>query len=175
MKLLFEFFPILLFFIVFKLKGIYWATGVAIIASFIQVIIHRVKTKKYDMMQLATLGIIVIFGGATILLHDEMFIKWKPTVLYWLFALAFIISHFTQKTLIQRMMGKAIELPGIAWKKMSLSWILFFILLGALNLFVAYHYSTDIWVDFKLFGILGFTLAFVLLQSVFLSKYLKHE
>lgn len=175
MKILFEFFPILLFFLAFKLWGIYVATGVAMAASLVQVIATRITQKKYDWMQVVTLVLIMIFGGATIILKNERFIEWKPTILYWIFALVFLVSHLSDKTLIERMMGSKITLPAHAWKKMSFSWIAFFTLTGALNIFVAYHFSTEIWVNFKLFGLLGLMILFVIGQSIFLSRHIKHE
>lgn len=173
MKLLFDFFPILLFFITYKFFDIYYATSVAIAASFIQVGISWLKTKKFEPMHLLTLAIIVIFGGLTLYLKDEMFIKWKPTVINWLFGLAFLGSQlFSQKTFIERMMGASIVLPQAVWRRLNLTWTSFFILLGGINLFIVYHYDTATWVNFKLFGMLGLTFAFVLLQSFYLSKYM---
>lgn len=173
MKLLFDFFPIILFFIAYKFQGIYVATSVAIVATFIQVGFVWLKHRRVEAMHLITLALIVVFGGATLLLHDELFIKWKPTVINWLFGLAFLASQYVGKApFIQRMMAANVDLPAPVWKKLNLSWALFFLFLGAVNLYVLYNFDTDIWVNFKLFGMLGLTFAFVLLQAVFLSRYM---
>jgi len=173
MKLLFDFFPIILFFAAYKLQGIYVATLVAIVATFVQVGWLWLRHRRVETMHLVTLGLIVVFGGATLYLHDEQFIKWKPTVINWLFGLAFLASQFVgNKPFIQRMMGGNIELPPSVWARLNLSWALFFLFLGAANLFVVYAFDTDTWVNFKLFGMLGLTLAFVIVQAFFLSRYL---
>ena len=176
MKLLSEFFPIILFFIVYKFYGIYWATGIAIIFSLIQTLYLRIKNKQWDKLQLVTLLLIVFLGGATLLSHNELFIKWKPTAINWCFALIFLGSQFLgQKPLIQRLMEKNINLPLLVWQRLNLSWIAFFGLTGAINLYVAYNFSTNIWVNFKLFGILGLTIVFVIIQAIYLTKHLKDQ
>jgi intracellular septation protein len=173
MKLLFDFFPILLFFITYKFFDIYAATAVAIGASFLQVGISWFKTRKIELMHIVTLGIIVVFGGATLYLQDELFIKWKPTVINWLFGIAFLASQlFGERTIIERMMSANLTLPQPVWRRMNLSWALFFIVLGSVNVFVVYTFDTDTWVNFKLFGMLGLTFVFVLLQSVYLSRHI---
>jgi len=173
MKMLFDFFPIIVFFVAYKLQGIYIATTVAIIATFIQVGWVWMRHRRVETMHLITLGLIVVFGGATLYLHDELFIKWKPTVINWLFGVAFLASQFVgEKPFIQRMMANNIELPRPIWYRLNMSWSLFFLFLGAVNLFVIYTFDTDIWVNFKLFGMLGLTFAFVILQAIFLSRYL---
>ncbi len=176
MKFLFDFFPVLLFFVAFKLYDIFTATAVAIAASFIQVGLYWIKNRRFESMHLVTLGIIVIFGGATLLLRDEVFIKWKPTVLNWLFAVAFTGSHFIgKKPIVQRMMASAITLPSTIWYRLNLLWIIFFTVIGFINLYVAFHFDTATWVDFKVFGILGLTLAFVVIQSFFIARYIKPD
>ncbi len=173
MKLLFDFFPVILFFAAYKLQGIYVATLVAIVATFVQVGWLWLRHRRVETMHLVTLGLIVVFGGATLYLHDEQFIKWKPTVINWLFGLAFLASQFIgKKPFIQRMMGSNIELPPSVWTRLNLSWALFFLFLGSANLFVVYTFDTDTWVNFKLFGMLGLTLTFVIVQAFFLSRYL---
>lgn len=173
MKLLFDFFPIILFFVAYKLEGIYAATVVAIAATFVQVGWMWLRHRRIETMHLVTLALIVVFGGATLYLHDEQFIKWKPTVINWLFGIAFLASQFFgDKPFIQRMMAGNIELPRPVWYRLNLSWALFFLFLGAVNLVVVYTFDTDTWVNFKLFGMLGLTLAFVILQAAFLSRYL---
>ncbi len=176
MKFLFDFFPILLFFAAYKYADIYVATGVAIVASIIQVGYSWFKHHRVETMQWITLVLIVVFGGATLLLKDEMFIKWKPTVLNWMFAAAFLGSQYIgKKNLAERMLAASISLPLYMWARVNLSWVTFFVLLGCANLYVVYNFDTDTWVNFKLFGMMGLTVAFVLLQAVFLSRYIKPE
>lgn len=173
MKLLFDFFPILLFFIAFKMYGIYAATMVAIAASVIQVSISWFRTRKVETMHLVTMVLIVVMGGLTLYLKDEAFIKWKPSVINWLFGVAFIGSQFIgERPIVQRMMGASIELPALIWKRLNMAWALFFILLGFVNWYVMSHYDTETWVNFKLFGMLGLTIAFVFVQAIYLSRYM---
>ena len=173
MKFLADFFPVLLFFVAYKVYDIYVATAVAIAASFVQVTVHWLKHRRFENMHLVTLAIMVVFGGATLFLQDEMFIKWKPTVINWVFAAVFLGSHYIgEKTIIQRMMGQAMTLPDQIWLKLNISWILFFVAIGVLNLYVVYNFDTDTWVNFKLFGLMGITFAFVILQIPFLTKYI---
>jgi len=173
MKFLADFFPVLLFFVAYKVYDIYVATAVAIVASFVQVTVHWLKHRRFENMHLITLAIMVVFGGATLFLQDEMFIKWKPTVINWIFAAVFLGSHYIgEKTIIQRMMGQAMTLPDQVWLKLNISWILFFVAIGVLNLYVVYNFDTDTWVNFKLFGLMGITFAFVILQIPFLTKYI---
>ncbi|HAT6979452.1 TPA: septation protein A [Legionella pneumophila] len=172
MKLLFDFFPIVLFFIVYKFFGIYTATAVAMIASLSQVALYRLKFQHYEKMHLFSLAIIMILGGATLFFQNPWFIKWKPTGIYWLSALVFFSSGYIgSKPLIQKMMETNINLTTKIWYRLNLAWTLFFIVMGALNLYVAYHYDTDVWVNFKLFGGVGFTLLFVLIQAFYLTKH----
>ena len=176
MKFLFDFFPILLFFIAYKLYGIYVATAVAIVASFVQVGLFWLKQHRFETMHLVTLGLIVVFGGATLLLEDEMFIKWKPTVLNWLFALVFLGSQYIgEKSLVERMMSKAITVPQPIWLRLNMSWVLFFVAVGCANLYVVYSFDTDTWVNFKLFGMMGLTLLFVLGQGFYLARHIPQE
>ena len=176
MKFLFDLFPIILFFVAFKLQGIYVATGVAIAASFAQIGWLWLRGRKIDMMLWLSLGIIVVFGSATLLLHDETFIKWKPTVLYWLFASELTGSALIfHKNLIRTMLGEQIHMPDPAWSKLNFSWAGFFASMGCLNLYVAFNYPSDTWVNFKLFGGMGLMLAFVIGQSLFLAKYVEQK
>lgn len=173
MKLLFDFFPILLFFIAYKVYDIYVATAVAIAASFVQVGTAWVKTRKIEPMHVVTLLMIVIFGGATLYLQDELFIKWKPTVINWLFGIAFLASQmFGDRTFIERVMSANLTLPRAVWRRLNLSWALFFMVLGTVNLVVLYTFDTNTWVNFKLFGMLGLTFVFVLVQSFYLSRHI---
>jgi intracellular septation protein len=173
MKLLFDFFPILLFFIAYKFFDIYVATGVAIAATFLQVAISWFRTRKVETMQLVTLAIIIVFGGLTLYLHDEQFIKWKPTVINWLFGVVFLASQiFGQQTAIERMLGAGLALPQPVWRRLNLGWVIFFLFLGGANLYVMSHFDRDTWVNFKLFGMLGLTVVFIVLQSLYLSRYM---
>lgn len=174
MKLLLDFFPILLFFIAFKMYDIYVATAVAIAASVVQVSYLYIKNKRVEKMHLVTLALIVILGGATLLLHDETFIKWKPTIVNWGFALVFLGSHFIgKKPIVQRMMDQAVTMPEFAWRRLSFFWVAFFIFSGVANLYVAFNFDTDTWVNFKLFGLMGLTLAFLLLQVLYISRHMR--
>ena len=213
MKFLFDFFPILFFFIAYKLYGIYAATAVAIAASFLQVSLFWLKHRRFEKMHVITLGLIVILGGATLLLQDKAFFMWKPTAVNWAFALGFLLSQLIgDKPLVERMMSHAIEAPRQVWRRLNLSWIVFFILMGFANLYVANFYfqaesalfeaaghSVDLetcqqlyqghvldlcmrahefendWVNFKLFGMLGLTILFVIGQAVYLAKHMKPQ
>ncbi len=175
MKLLLDFFPIIVFFVAFKLAGIYVATGVAIAATVAQIAWVRYSKGKVEPMQWASLAIIVVFGGATILLHSETFIKWKPTVLYWLMGAVLAGGLLLRRNPLKSLMGSQLELPEAAWRVTTLSWVVFFALMGALNLWVAFNFSTEDWVNFKLFGGLGLMVVFVLGQAVYLGRFMKAE
>lgn len=174
MKFLFDFFPIALFFIAFKMGDIYLATMTAIVASVVQVLWSRYKTGRFEKLPLITLGTIVILGGATLFFRNELFIKWKPTALYWLLALTLLISQFIgKKPLMQRLLEQNIALPAKIWQQLNLSWTLFFATMGVANLYVVYHFDTNTWVNFKLFGTMGLTLVFILIQGLYMTKYFK--
>ena len=176
MKLLLDFFPIILFFVAFKFAGIYVATGVAIAATIGQIGWLRYRTGKTEPMQWVSLGVIVLFGGLTIALHNETFIKWKPTVLYWLMAGTLTAGQLVfRKNLLKTLMGSQLELPEGAWRVTNWSWIVFFGLMGVANLWVAFHYDTDIWVNFKLVGGMGLMVVFVIGQALYLGRYMKAE
>ncbi|HHF7343762.1 TPA: septation protein A [Legionella feeleii] len=173
MKLLFDFFPILIFFISYKLFGIYNATAIAMGAALIQVAFYRLKHQRYEKMHLISLALIFVLGGATLFFHNPWFIKWKPTGIYWLTSLVFFGTSFIgKKPLIQKMMDGNISLPQKIWYRLNYAWAAFFVVMGGLNLYVAYFYSTDVWVNFKLFGGAGFTLIFVFLQAIYLTRHL---
>lgn len=174
MKFLFDIFPVILFFVAFKLVDIYAATLVAIVTTVLQIVWVRFKHGKVENMQWISLGLIVVFGGATLLLHNENFIKWKPTVLYWLFSTVLLVaSLFFRKNLIKSMMSSQIDAPDSIWGKLLTGWIVFFLFMGAINLFVAFTYSTDFWVNFKLFGGIGLMLLFVFAQAYVLAPHIK--
>lgn len=176
MKVLFDLFPVILFFVAYKFADIYVATGVAIAATFLQIGWVWLRHRKVDTMLWVSLGVITVFGGATLLLHNETFIKWKPTVLYWLFAAILLGGAvLTRKNLMQSLLAGKIALTDHGWRTLNLSWIGFFTVMGIVNLFVAYRFSTDVWVNFKLFGGMGLTLLFVLLQGVLLAKHIVEE
>ena len=174
MKFLFDLFPVILFFIAFKLSDIYVATGVAIAATFAQIGWLALRRKHIDTMLWVSLAVIVVFGGATLALQDETFIKWKPTVLYWLFAAVLAIAaQVFRKNLIRAMMGKQVVLPEPVWSRLNWSWVGFFVFMGGANLYVAFNFPTDMWVNFKLFGGMGLMLAFVIAQALFLARYVE--
>jgi intracellular septation protein len=176
MKFLFDIFPVVLFFVAFKLYGIYVATAAAIVATCLQVGWAWLRHRKVDNMLWASLGVILVFGGATLILENETFIKWKPTVLYWLFGLALAASAaIFKKNLIRAMMEKQVALPEFVWGKLLASWIGFFAGMGVLNLLVAYNFSTDTWVNFKLFGGIGLMLLFVVAQAFMISRYVQDK
>jgi intracellular septation protein len=176
MKLLFDLFPVIVFFVAFKLADIYVATAAAIAATFIQVGWLKMRRKPVDTMLWASLGLIVVFGGATLALQDETFIKWKPTVLYWLFAVVLAASAlFLRRNLIRTMLQAQVELPDAVWTKLNWSWVGFFAFMGAANLYVAFSFPTDLWVNFKLFGGTGLMLLFVIGQAVFVARYTEDE
>lgn len=173
MKQLLEFIPVILFFITYKLYDIYIATAVIIVATIIQVCITWIKYKKVEPMQWITLGLIVVMGGATIYLQNEQFIKWKLTVIEWLFGLAFLGSQFFgKKTFVERMMGANLELPSPVWKKLNIAWASFFISVGFINIYVMQNFNTDDWVTFKTFGVPGLMLIFIIVQMLFIYKYI---
>jgi len=176
MKFLYDLFPVILFFIAFKLAGIYVATGVAIGATVLQIGLLAALGKKIDAMLWVSFGIIVVFGGATLILHDETFIKWKPTVLYWMFAAALAGSRLLlRKNLIRSMLGAQMRLPEPVWSKLNWSWVVFFLFMGAANLAVAFNFTTDQWVTFKLFGGTGLMVAFVVAQALLLARHIQEE
>lgn len=206
MKLLFDFFPIILFFLSYHqaqflidntpigalidpnqpdfIAATIVATGVAIASSFIQVAGNWVKTRGFEKMHLFSLALITVLGGITIVFADPAFVQWKPTVLNWLFAGVFFASMFIGKeSIVRRMLGGQIQLPDRVWVNLNLSWVAFFIFSGVANLYVAFYYGLeyddktrmDNWVNFKLFGLMGLTIAFTILQALYISKYMAEE
>jgi intracellular septation protein len=176
MKFLFDLFPVILFFAAYKFAGIYVATGVAIAATFGQIAWVHFRHGKVDKMLWVSLGLIVVFGGATLLLRDPTFIKWKPTILYWVFASVLLGSALLfRKNLIRAMLEAQVALPEPLWLRLNLAWVAFFTAMGALNLYVAYNFSEADWVNFKLFGGMGLMLAFIVAQGLVLAKYIPEE
>jgi intracellular septation protein len=214
MKFLFDLLPVILFFIAYKVYGIYPAIVVIMVATGIQVGVNWLRHHKVEKMHLITLALVVVLGGATLLLQDKAFFMWKPSVVNWLFALAFIGSHFIgqRKTLVERMMSQAIDAPQNVWSRLNIAWILFFVLMGFANLYVANFFfeanaaltavaggavdlescetrlsgellqlcmrakaTEDNWVNFKLYGMMGLTFAFVIAQAFYLARYMPQE
>ena len=171
MRLFFDWLPIILFFVVFKYSDIYYATATAMISSVILIGFQKILKINIEKIQLVSLAMIVFFGSLTILLQDEQFIKLKPTVLYLVLALVLLGPQFFKKYLIKNLLEKQISLPNRVWKQLNISWALFFVFLACLNYYVAESFSTDFWVEFKLFGMLGITLTFTIAQAVWLSRY----
>ncbi|HEY0663745.1 MAG TPA: septation protein A [Thiobacillaceae bacterium] len=199
-KLLFDLFPVIVFFAAFKFgdanaettqaflsglglpqmgagekPGIYLATLVAIVASFAQIGWVKLRGHKVETMLWVGLGIIVLFGGATLWLHNETFIKWKPTVLYWVSAAIILGAPLFRRNVIKSLMSKQLELPDHVWGRLNASWGGFFAFLGLANLVVAFNFSTESWVNFKLFGVIGLMVVFIIGQSMFMAKYLDKE
>jgi intracellular septation protein len=205
MKLLFDFLPILLFFGTFKyaetqrewasrfasehlgfmVSGgtvgteeapVLLATVVVILATLAQVVYLKLRGRKIDTMLWINLGLVTLFGGATIYLHSEAFIKWKPSVLYWVMGFGVLVSQmFFGKNLPKMLLGKELQLPDPVWQRVGVSWFLFFLVMGVLNIWVAYSFSTATWVNFKLFGGMGLMFAFMVAQGLYLSRHMKDE
>ena len=176
MKFLFDIFPVACFFAVYWFSDIYVATAVAIAATIGQVAWLRLRKRRVEPMLWISLVIIVVFGGLTLALQEKLFIMWKPTVLYWLFAAVLAISaEAFHRNLIQAMMSKEIHLPDAVWARLNWSWVGFFALMGIVNLYVAYSFSEATWVKFKLFGGVGLMLLFVLGQALFLARYMEEK
>ena len=205
MKILFDFLPIALFFGMFKYAEANrdWAAGTAtdwlgfmvaggmvgpaeapvllatvvvIVATMLQILWLKIADKKVDTMLWVSLGLVTLLGGATIYFHSENFIKWKPTVLYWVMGGALLIGQLVfKKNGIQKLMGAQMSLPDAVWQRVNLSWVGFFALMGVVNLWVAFNFSTSAWVNFKLFGGIGLMFVFVALQALYLNRYIKPD
>lgn len=171
MQFLFDIFPVLVFFIAYKLADIYVATGAILVAVVIQVVAQWLLKRKLSTMALVSSVLVLVFGGLTLLIHDEAFIQWKVTVVNWLFAAGFLASHFLgEKTIIERLMGESIELPRPLWRRLNLAWTGFFLFLGAINVYVMKSFALDVWVNFKFYGVIGLTLVFALGQGLWLAS-----
>ena len=206
MKLIYDLFPVILFFVTYHqasflventplgqmvdtsqpeiIVATILATGIAIVASFVQVSGYWLKHRSFEKMHLVSLGLITVLGGITIIMGDPAFIQWKPTLLNWVFAAVFLGSQYIgEKNLVERMMGGQIQLPKPVWIKLNLAWVVFFIISGAANLYVAFYYGLDMdektrmdfWVNFKLFGLMGLTFVFVIAQGIYLARYLSDD
>lgn len=176
MQLLFDFLPLIAFFVAYKFWGIFVATGVIIAAVLLQTSIQWLRHRKVSTMALVSAGLVLVFGGLTLWIHDEAFIKWKVTVVNWLFAAGFLLSQFVgDRPMIQRLLDSSVTLTRPLWVKLNTLWALFFLFLGAINLYVMYNFSTDTWAKFKVFGVLGLTLVFAVAQGAWLASKLPKD
>lgn len=183
MKALFDFLPLILFFAANKFYDIYIATTVLIVVTYIQVALFYLKNKRLEKMHIVMLVAVTLFGGLTIALRDPVFLKWKVSIVNWLFSVVIIGSVLLKKPLIKAMMGKQLSMPDKMWAKLSVAWAIFFLLVGFINMYVAFYYRLDLpedvrletWVNFKVFGVLGLTFVFVIIQTFFIAKYIETE
>lgn len=205
MKLLLDFLPIILFFATFKMAEgrseeaaafatehlgglvsggvvgpteapILLATVVVILATLAQVLYLKLRGQKVDTMLWVSLGLVTVMGGATIWFHSETFIKWKPTVLYGVMSLAFLLAPIVAgKNLLRAMLGGQIDLPEFAWQRLNWAWAAFFAFMGVLNIWVAYTFSTSTWATFKAFGGMGLMLVFMIGQGFYMHRHMKPE
>lgn len=175
MKQLLDFIPLIIFFALYKMYDIYTATGALIVATVIQVAVTWVLYKKVEKMQIVTAVLVAVFGGMTLFFHDDNFIKWKVTIVYALFAIGLVVSQMLGKPLIKGMLGKEITLPDNVWRNINAAWVGFFTALAVLNVYVAYQMPLDVWVNFKVFGLLALTLVFTLASGVYIYKHMPKE
>ncbi|EKO3583592.1 septation protein A [Vibrio metschnikovii] len=175
MKQLLDFIPLIIFFVLFKLYDIYIATGALIAATALQVVITYFLVKKVEKIQLITFALVAIFGGMTIFLHNDNFIKWKVTIVYLVFAIGLAVSHKLGKSAIKGMLGKEISLPNDIWAKITWAWVMFFAVCALLNTYIAFQLSLEVWVNFKVFGLLAATFIYTLLTGFYIYKHLPKE
>lgn len=175
MKQLIDFIPLIIFFALYKMQDIYVATGALIVATAIQVVVTYLMYKKVEKMQLITFLMVAVFGGMTIFLHDDNFIKWKVTIVYMVFAIGLAVSHAIGKSAIKGMLGKEITLPDAVWAKVTWAWVGFFSFCAGLNIYVAYELPLDVWVNFKVFGLLAATFGFTLLTGIYIYKHMPKD
>lgn len=178
MQLLFDFLPLIAFYAGYKLSGdnIFVATGVLIVAVIVQTGVQWLRHRKVSSMALVSAGLVLIFGALTLVIHDKLFIQWKFSIVNWLFSSAFLASHLIgERPLIQRIMGENVTLPRAQWLRLSWAWIVYFLVMGALNLYVAYNFAESVWVNFKLYGTIGLTLLFALAQGFWLASKMQAE
>lgn len=177
-KFLFDLFPLILFFVAYRFADIYVATAVAIAAAVLQILWIKLTRKPVETMHWVNFAVIVFFGGATLWLQNEAFIKWKPTVLYWLFGSVLLVSKYLMgRNLMQKLLGAKVSMSDEAWGKLNLSWALFFLAAGGLNVFVAFSglFTESQWVNFKVFGLMALLIVFVIAQSIWLGKHMQQE
>lgn len=175
MKQLLDFIPLIIFFALYKMYDIYVATGALIVASAIQIALTYALFKRVEKMQVITFLMVAVFGGMTIFLHDENFIKWKVTIVYAIFSIGLAVSHLMGRSAIKGMLGKEISLPDHAWAKLNWAWVAFFSLCAGLNIYIAFSLPLDVWVNFKVFGLLAATFGFTFLTGVYIYKHLPKE
>lgn len=176
MKQFFEFIPLVIFFIVYKMVDIYAATGALMVTTGLLLAYNYFKNGKVEKMHVITFLMVFVFGTLTLVLHDDVFIKWKVTFVYALFSVALLVSQFIfKKPIIKQMLGKEITLPENVWSNLNIAWAIFFLALGLLNIYVAFSLPQEVWVNFKVFGLLGATLVFTVLSGVYIYKYLPKE
>lgn len=176
MKQLLDFLPLVVFFIFYKLYDIYYASGALIAATALALIVTWLKYRKVEKMTLITFAMVTVFGTLTLVFHNDLFIKWKVTVIYTLFALALLISQLImKKPLIQRMLGKELTLPDNVWSNLNIAWALFFLICGLANIYVAFWLPQSVWVNFKVFGLTALTLIFTLFSGVYIYRHLSEE
>ncbi|MBO9688144.1 septation protein A [Roseateles chitosanitabidus] len=204
MKLLLDFLPLLLFFVTFKYADgqpeaaavfatehlgflvsggkvgpteapVLLATVTVMLVTIAQVLFLKLRGRKVDLMLWVSLALIVVLGGATVYFHSETFIKWKPTMLYWAFSAAFLVSHLLRRNLLRQVLKNEVDLPDPVWARLNWAWTLFFAAMGFANLYVAYSYSTEAWANFKVFGSTGLMVLFTLGQGVYMSRHLPQE
>ncbi|HVN41177.1 MAG TPA: septation protein A [Steroidobacteraceae bacterium] len=171
MQLFVDLLPVIAFFVAYKVAGIYVATGVLIAGVLLQTAASWLRHRRVSPMLLTSAVLVLVFGGLTLLVHDAVFIKWKPTIVNWLFAAAFLASQFWRgPTLVQRLLGEQVSLGAPLWQRLNLMWVVFFSVAGALNLYVAFHFSESTWVTFKLFGLFGLTVLFAVVQGMWIAR-----
>jgi intracellular septation protein len=171
MQFLLDLLPVIAFFVAYKLTDIYVATGVLIVGVLIQTAWSWVRHRKVSPMLLTSAVLVLVFGGLTLAIQDPTFIKWKPSIVNWLFAGAFLASQYLSgPTIVQRLMGENVTLDAGSWKRLNVAWVAFFLVAGTLNLYVAFRYDEATWVNFKLFGLMGLTLVFALAQGVWIAR-----
>ncbi len=175
MKQLIDFIPLIVFFILYKTHDIYVATGALIAATAVQVALTWILYKKIEKMQLITFVMVAVFGGLTLFLHDDNFIKWKVTIIYTLFAGGLAVSQYLGKPLIKKMLSNEINLPELIWKRINVAWMLFFIICAIINVYVAFRLPLDVWVNFKVFGLLALTLIFTLATGGYIYHHMPKE
>ena len=176
-KLLLDYIPIVCFFIAFLMYGIYVATAVAMGVSVLQVLFCWIVFKKVERIYLMMMGVILVLGAATLIFHNPIFVKWKPTIIYWIFSITMISSHFfgSKEPIASRLMSNQIKLPNKAWKNINIAWAIFFLLLSFLNLAIAYHFDTKTWVYFKFIGTLVLTFLFAIGQAIYMHRNIEQE
>ncbi len=170
MQLLVDYIPLVVFILAYFYQDIFFATGMLMVAMPVVLVLQWLMTKKINKIYAASTVLVLALGGATLVFRNPTFLYWKPTVLNWLIAIVFLGSQWIgDKTVVQRMLGNAAELSANQWVRLNQIWVVFFSIVGGINIYVAYNFSEAFWVKFKLFGMLGLTLIFVIIQSIWLT------